>query len=250
MGAGDDGHRRNSTVLYFRRSVRRTDQPLHHDITCIIPRRHRSGPGSLIRTRCPALDYLLLSAGLPIGLGLVVSIFKPLFVARYFLPSLPFFALLAAVGILQIKPRALAAGVVALITILSLREDRLYYRAGPVQDWRGAINFVAARGRAEDALVIYPEYYWVAPEYYISRLDQRAAFPSFIYEAPGSPASFAAFFAASDAVSRRRIWFTFPSQDPIADRGVEDALRNAMAGRHATDDRQFPGVRLMLLELP
>jgi mannosyltransferase len=193
-----------------------------------------------------ALGYMLLSAGFPIGLSLVVSIFKPLFVARYFLPSLPFFALLAAVGILQIKPRALAIGVVTLITILSLGEDRRYYKAAPTQDWRGAINFVATRGHPEDALVIYPDYYWVAPEYYISRLDQRAAFPSLIYEAPGSSQS----FAASDGAPHRRIWFTFPTQDPIADQGVEDALRNAMAGRHATEDRRFPGVRLMLLELP
>ncbi len=201
-----------------------------------------------------ALGYLLLSIGFPICLTLVVSIFKPLFISYYLLPGLPFFALLAAMGIVRIKPRALAIAVVALIVALSLREDYSWYRAAPIQDWRNTVNFIAARAHPGDVLVVYPAYYSAPIEYYVSRLDHPAGFPTIVYQPevaePGKPNAgeppqgFRSFRAESGAAAHRRIWFTFPGWSPTG----EDALREIMVGRRATSVPRFPGVRLILLE--
>jgi mannosyltransferase len=124
----------------------------------------------------PVVGFLLLSVVTPVVIALIVSIFKPLFVYRYLLICQPFFVLLAAVGLTRIKSRSVMVAITVLIVALSLSEDWSFYRSGPQQDWRGAINFVAANATPGDVLLVFPEWNKSPVDYYVGRLNGPAAF--------------------------------------------------------------------------
>jgi hypothetical protein len=119
----------------------------------------------------PAVVYLLLSVLLPVVIALVVSIFKPLFLARYLLICLPFFALLVARGIIRIESRSIAAAITILIVILSLSQDRAFYYDASIEDWRGAIDYIARNARDGDVLVVFPRWNVHPAEYYVESLE-------------------------------------------------------------------------------
>jgi len=119
----------------------------------------------------PVVGFLLVSVLLPVGIVLLVSIGKPLFVDRYLLICLPFFVLLGAIGIMRIRPPALVATIVAVIVALSIFEDHAFYHDGPMQDWRGAVNFVAANAKRGDVLLVFPEWNKSPVDYYVDRLS-------------------------------------------------------------------------------
>jgi len=113
---------------------------------------------------------------LPLGIALLVSIFKPLFVARYLLICQPFFILLASIGLKRIKSHVVMTTIMVLIVALCLREDSIFYRNGPMQDWRGAVNFVAANAKPGDVLLVFPEWNKSPADYYVGRLSRPADF--------------------------------------------------------------------------
>lgn len=201
----------------------------------------------------PAFAYLLLSICVPICMTIVASTSKPLFVTRYLLIVLPFFVLAAAVGITRIRSRTLAIMIVLAMTALNLAQDYFYYRAEPLQDWRGAVNFVAGHAKPGDALVIYPNYNLAPLEYYVNRLGHPAEFPSISYEAhaarprePGvreQPESLTTFLATGMS-SRSRLWLVFASWDS----GALPILQTMQLSHRIEADPYFPGVRVVLLE--
>ena len=124
----------------------------------------------------PAVGFLLLSVVLPVAIALLVSIFKPLFLTRYLLICLPFFVVLAAMGIMRIKSRTVAAAATALIVALSLWQDSAFYCDASIEDWRSAINFIAANAKSGDVLVVFPQWNVVPVYYYVGRLARPPDF--------------------------------------------------------------------------
>ena len=115
---------------------------------------------------------------LPLAMTTVVSLFKPMFVSRYFIFCLPAFVLLVATGLSMIRPRWLLAPVLLAIVALSLRGVAEYYRTGfdpPEQDWRGAVHYLLSQTQPGDAVLFYHPLARLAYEYYRERWPQYPA---------------------------------------------------------------------------
>jgi mannosyltransferase len=80
-----------------------------------------SGVARQWRRRRPALNFLLLwMFAPPVTLTIVSYVIQPAFVERYLLASFVPFFILAALGLLELKPAALRPGAVALVAALAL----------------------------------------------------------------------------------------------------------------------------------
>lgn len=109
---------------------------------------------------------------LPVAMTTVLSLFKPMFVSRYFIFCLPAWVLLVATGLSMIRPKWLLAPVLLVIVALSLRGVAEYYRTGfdpPEQDWRGAVHYMLSRTQPGDAVLFYHPLARLAYEYYRER---------------------------------------------------------------------------------
>jgi 4-amino-4-deoxy-L-arabinose transferase-like glycosyltransferase len=115
---------------------------------------------------------------LPVAMTTVSSLFKPMFVSRYFIFCLPAFVLLVATGLSMIRPRWLLAPVLLAIMVLSLRGVGEYYRSGfdPLeQDWRSAVHYMLSQTHSGDAVLFYHPLARLAYEYYRERWRQYPA---------------------------------------------------------------------------
>jgi mannosyltransferase len=211
---------------------------------------------ALIRSRGEkhsAVLYLFLSMTLPIFLAMVVSFFKPLFVTRYLLVTLPFFVTTAAIGVRFLPWRTAAVAVTTAITLLSLNEDYNYHTAASFQDWRGAVTFVAERAKPEDVLMVYPGYNAVPIQYYAARLNRSSDFPrNILMEAEVQDVRNPYRLPQSISKNRSnemsvepgaRIWFVSGLYN-----GTEGRLLDALQNKYRIGERpNMPGLRLLLL---
>jgi len=203
------------------------------------------------RSDWAATGYALLSLCVPIGLAIVVSLVKPLFVARYFLAELPFFALLAALGFQCLRPGFSIAMVIAIST-LSLAQDYSYYSAGPLEDWRGTVQLVASRSQLTDPLVIYPGFCSTAVEYYASRLRHPETFPARLLTEPSGrrkAENIERLLASSGIGVGGRIWFVVRSADLLRETtNGNTSLPSMLRDLRVIDESDLVGLRVFLLE--
>lgn len=95
---------------------------------------------------------------------------KPLYVIRYVLPSLPFFLLLLAAGICELRPALMKVGL-GLLLVTNVFGTLEYYRVPTKPDWPAAIEYLVSRIRPDDKVAIFPGYESWAFDYNLSRLD-------------------------------------------------------------------------------
>jgi len=211
----------------------------------------------VLQPPCPrrvAIDYLIVSIILPMGVTIAVSFFKPLFVPRYLLVGLPFFAIVTSIGLSAVRSKTIAGVLLISIVGMSLNQDSLYCRAPARQDWRAAADFVADQARAGDLLVIYPAFYRVPLEYYATSLAKRRRtvfpqiFPLPISASSSGPAAeervFEKLLRKDGGALSRRIWFVTVNSEPVDN----SWLLKLEDGRRVVQDSYLPGVRLMLME--
>jgi mannosyltransferase len=211
---------------------------------------------ALIRSRSQnraGVIYLLLCLVIPICLAVIVSFFKPLFVTRYLLITLPFFITAAAMGITYIPWRAAIIAVATTITVFSLTEDYSYYRAASFQDWRGAVRFVAQRAKPGDVLMVYPGYNIVPVQHYVARLDRSIDFPRRILMEAELPEVKRPDRLAQEISKNRsnemsvepgaRIWFV----SAFYNKSDERLLEALQMDYRVADQPNIPGLRLLLL---
>ena len=201
----------------------------------------------------PAVGFLLLGVLLPVGIALMVSVIKPLFIDRYLLICLPFFVLLGAIGIMRIRSRALIAPIVVVIVVLSISQDRNFYDGGSIEDWRGEVNFVAANAKPGDVLLVYPEWEMNPVHYYVGHLRSSAGFrvvTDRFYTLDGEvaasndrDATLRRFLAGQGVTSYHRLWIA-------TDMGHSNAptIRELEAGHHVTAGPDFKGVFLVRID--
>ena len=100
----------------------------------------------------------------PFALGLVVSIFKPIYLDRFLIGAAPAFALLAAIGVLGLRPRLrlVAASAAVVATSIGLV---LWYAPKDGGNWRGedwrAASRAALAEHGSDDIVVAP--WWANP---------------------------------------------------------------------------------------
>lgn len=109
--------------------------------------------------RRPALSFLLLwMFGPPVVLMLVSYAIRPAFVERYLLASFVPFFILAALGLLELRPAALRPGALALLAALALAHVVAWNRKPHGVPYAAAAAAAAAGLAPADVIGIAPRY--------------------------------------------------------------------------------------------
>jgi mannosyltransferase len=111
------------------------------------------------------LALIAMWAFLPILLSFVVSQVHPLFLPRYLIVSSSGIALLAAVAITRLGPRVGALALTAVVVCAVPGVWRWYHRP-PLEDWKQASAFLAARAQPHDAVAYQMSWAVPALSYY------------------------------------------------------------------------------------
>jgi mannosyltransferase len=189
---------------------------------------------------------LLLSILAPIGLAAVISLFRSIFLARYLLAGLPFYALLAALGFTRLKP-TFAAAMLLMVAIVSGAGIYSYYDAPPMQDWRGATKFIATHSKASDGWIIYPDSCGCLFSFYSPRYP--AAYPMVFGQREGDRNVDLLVQRLSGIGTHhhgRRVWLTYP----LNDQPDLKALRTTFPSGQITNESGFAGIGVVLFEPP
>jgi mannosyltransferase len=125
-----------------------------------------AAPALLRRRRDRRIVLAVTWAFLPILVSFAVSQVHPLFVERYLIVSSPGVALLSAVAIRRLPPKAAALALAAVIACAAPSLWRWYHRP-PLEDWKLASAFLAGRARQNDSVAY--EMSWAIPalSYYV-----------------------------------------------------------------------------------
>lgn len=120
-----------------------------------------------------AWGVLLVTLGIvvPVAAAGLVSLFEPLYVARYFVGTMPALALLAAFGVTQVRPRAAGLALAAGIVVLGVVGVGLWHAQPSREDARGAVELLAPPGpdgvQPGDAIAFTPWYGRIPVELYL-----------------------------------------------------------------------------------
>lgn len=147
----------------------------------------RRGPGSVEAWRYVVLTLWLC---LPILIAIGVSQVKPVFAVRYFVLCIPAFTLLAAIGIGQVRRRALfwaflaAAVIIGAVSVRDNLRAEVVKGAGATEQWKEATAYILSRAAPGDALVFYVPKMRVGFEYYRGQSGSSAATPVVVFPEP------------------------------------------------------------------
>lgn len=121
--------------------------------------------------------WLLLPALISFG----VSYFKPIFLPRYLIVSVPAAALLAGRGLSLLRDRRLVAAGLAVVVALTSVGLYRYYFEYEKENWKDASGVVLEEGTPEDGIVIYAGRLRKTFEYYVGLHDAEDTAPRPIY---------------------------------------------------------------------
>jgi mannosyltransferase len=145
--------------------------------------RMRRNPQNRLAARRCLLVFIWLA--LPIAVAMVVSLFKPIFVDRYFIVCLPALMLLASLGLSGIHNSRICLAATSVTLIISIIAVILSYQSPRDDDWRGVTEFIYSSAKAGDATIFFLPYNKLAFEYYRSR--QLLADDPLVYAYPSVP---------------------------------------------------------------
>ena len=193
--------------------------------------------------------WLLVPIVLTLGFSLIKSVFLP----RYLVMCIPALVLLAASGLSRLRPRWVAALVLAAMLGFSGRGLQSYYHADfdiAREDWRGATQYLLNHSLPEDGVLFHSAQARMPFEYYaesqIGRRQIKVIFPAsadkltyrdFLANAKNAP-------LAESAGQYRRIWLVL-AHNQLKEGGsdlttgkIEDVLGRKYILRNRLD---FPG---------
>jgi hypothetical protein len=117
-------------------------------------------------------------------IGIVISLWKPVLVDRYFIICLPPLVLLAAVGLSQVRPSWISDVSLIVVLSLSARADFRYYSHPYKEDWRGATAYVVSHALPKDGILFYPGRARFGFDYYVRRLNPEAQTWQIVFPEP------------------------------------------------------------------
>lgn len=224
-------------------------------VLCLISSLHaaRAWSSSRISRETWNYGFLLSWLLLPVLVGLAVSIFKPLLVARYFIICLPPLVMLAAVGVSSINVGWIRAGSVVVLLALAGHAVLFYYSHPEKEDWRDATAYVLSHPAQKDAILFYIDTGRLGFDYY-ARLHGTAGqtwdivFPSsFDWEGDTAEDGPDGSMLATLPERHGRVWL-FLSHDNTPTREQKALLlETSLAGKYPdVKERKFRGVRVLM----
>ncbi len=215
--------------------------------------------GARLRSRATwAVALLFLWLLVPFALVCVLAVvYKPLFVVRYLIVSLPPLVALLALGLARIRRPLLALGAVSLVVLVSLAGVVRWYQSGQSENWRGAEHYVVESAQSSDGVLFYAPYVRIPFALYLAREGDAALAPQPVYPADRWNANEMKFdgnivmrarLVRERAASFRRVWLVTSHQElyGASDPGYEATLAGLQAaGLRASDSRSFTGIRVV-----
>jgi len=205
--------------------------------------------------------FLLIWLLFPILFVLLLSIFRPLFLPRYFLFCLPALLLLVASGLCRLRA-GWRIPLLLLCLALSLRGTAGYYTQdfdNERDDWRSASNYILQHAQPGDALLFHVPMGRMPYEYYVS-LDEKSFSPSVpmvLYPYHGPRVTFLDFVEKpdyarlSDALPHHpRIWVVLShAKTPSGLDRVGTSLTSLAGAAHANvQQNAFNGIDVLLYQ--
>jgi hypothetical protein len=202
--------------------------------------------------------YLLVWLLFPILFVFLVSQFKHLYLARYFIFCLPALILLVAAGLDRIRWRLALGLALIAIGMLSLRGVNAYYEKDfdiGREDWRSATRYVLEHAQAGDVVILHQPIGRMPYEYYVSRVGVPNQ-PAVIYPAHGDRLTFRDFYAGHapdsflQAAADRypRVWFLFTYNDTPSGPDPTTQYVDEVFGKEYSSEQVegFPGIVVRL----
>ena len=197
-----------------------------------------------------ALSWLVI----PLAVVVLLSfVYKPLLVVRYLVVCLPPAAMLVGVGLARLKRGAFAAGLASLVVLSGLGLAQ-WYKHGQGENWRGALNAIAARSETGDGVVVFPAYMRIPLQWYLADHPATQGKLQPVFPSQGwrtdvlrfdryVPVSAAVVSAAAEP--HQRVWLVLSQSElyPSQRRAVLDGLD--AAGFKAERSYRFAGIHVV-----
>jgi mannosyltransferase len=132
--------------------------------------------------------FLLLWLFLPILVAGVLSMFRPLLVARYFAAGLPALLMLAADGLAHLRAKWLLVPSLLVFCVLSVQGTLSYYREDfdlAREDFRGATRYILDHAQPGDRILFPSAVLRMPYEYYRSIYTGAASIPVVLFPSMG-----------------------------------------------------------------
>ncbi len=214
------------------------------------------------------LRFLLIWLVFPVGLTLLLSLARPIFLARYFIFCLPALVILAAAGLAKLRSPLLLAASLAAILLLSLQGTLLYY----VHDFdlgrddsEAAVNFILDHAQPGDAILFHiaearvPYEFFRALRIASQQPGSAAAGPEIVYPRHGDRIDYRDFtgkptsdFVQSLAGHYPRVWLVLMSNGSPGHPDATTLMLNRALGAsfRRVGTEQFPGVEVRIYSGP
>ncbi len=203
--------------------------------------------------------YLLLFAWLivPLAIVLVVSVLRPVFLARYMIVCLPALVLLAAVGLNSFRQRWMAAPVLSLMAWFALAGVHSYYLRDfdlEREDFKNVTAYILDRAEPGDAVLFYKGQGRFPYSYYAAHLPARAK-PMIVSPGHGDTPQWRDFMGkATPELLRslprdyRRVWLVMSQNMDTSgeDQGSRDIKAAVGESLQVADEHDFPCIRVYL----
>jgi mannosyltransferase len=207
--------------------------------------------------------YALLFSWLfsPLAIVLSLSVWRPVFVARFLIFCLPALALALAAGIAKLRPAPLSGLVLCAISALSMQGAFSYYKRDFDlwrEDWRSATAWITSHSQPGDA-IFFPTFGRMPYEYYKSRYAPGAPSPQVpqVLNSPGAAALEPRDFAVRSVAEMLRdskpapdrVWLVlFLDRTPAGQENPTSAMLRAWYGKNRTlvSEQEFAQIRVYL----
>jgi mannosyltransferase len=200
--------------------------------------------------------YLALWLFLPVLLVLALSLARSLFVARYFIISLPALVLLAAAGLARIRRVWLLAPVLGAFLVLGYRGTADFYHqrlTSGTDNWRAAAHYLLESAQPRDGAVFYVTMGRLSYDYYQSL--ENVPGPEVLYPNHGSRITFLDFVEKPDyprlqhsITEHSRVWFVISHSSLRSGRDkTENHLAELLgAAGNIIAQHDFGGIEIVL----
>ncbi len=189
----------------------------------------------------------------PVAVVMLVGLFRPFFLARYLIVSLPSWVLLMSLGICRLRYSAMRLAVLAIVAVLGIGGVRSYYRADfdlLREDWRAASRYILANARPGDAAFFYVGPGRLPFEYYRSLAGAPMSVPDVVYPASADHLTYRDFLVVPMAEvlpnlpeRGERMWLVLSSAPDM----INDVMRAWYAKRYPfSREVDVGGIRIVL----
>ncbi len=190
---------------------------------------------------------------LPPAVLVIVSVVKPILVARYLIVIVPPVSMLAAAGLVRLRRPVLVGLGAAAVVMLALLGDSAYYADPGKPDWRGATEYIADHGSAHDRWLIYESWAWRPVVLYVAMLHDADHFPVRLWmDLDSSRSDYASMLgqtAETTADEARTIWvIATPTSRGVVDPVTAPAFAGLRAAYVLAERKTFDHVLLLRFE--